>query len=210
MQGGKRTVNPMANFVNTWLRKVPAWLIYVTGAAWAAWLFYQGIDGKLGPEPINTLERLYGEIALQLLVAGLVVTPLRNWTGINLIKFRRAIGVTCFFFVLAHLMVWAVLDVGTLGRVWADIVKRPYITIGMGAFLLLLPLAITSNNKMMRKLGPVRWRKLHKLTYPAAVLGALHYVWLVRGWPLEPFLYLGVILGLLALRLRLRQRTVSV
>ena len=194
----------MVSFLNTWLRKIPAWLIYVAGAGWAAWLFYQGLTGRLGPEPINTLERAYGLVALKLLIAGLMVTPLRNWTGLNLIKFRRAIGVTCFFFLLAHLTVWAVLDVQSLGRVWADIVKRPYITIGMSAFLLLLPLAITSNNRMVRSLGPIRWRKLHKLTYPAAILGGVHYIWLVRGWPLEPFVYMAIILGLLALRVRFK------
>ena len=78
----------MVNTLNTWLRKVPAWLIYIVGAAYAVWLFYLGLTGGLGPEPVNALEREYGEIALKLLVAGLVVTPLRTWTGINLIKFR--------------------------------------------------------------------------------------------------------------------------
>ena len=115
-------------------------------------------------------------------------------------KFRRAIGLSCFFFVVAHLMVWAVLDVQALGRVWADIVKRPYITVGMAGFALLLPLAVTSNNLSVRRLGPA-WRKLHKLTYPAAVLGAVHYVMLVKGWQVEPLIYLAVIVTLLALRL---------
>ena len=196
----------MVNTLNGCLRKVPAWLIYIVGAAYAVWLFNLGRTGGLGPEPINALEREYGEIALKLLVAGLIITPLRNLTAINLIKFRRAIGVTCFFFVVAHLMVWAVLDVQTIGRVWADITKRPYIMVGTAAFLLLLPLAITSNNKMVRKLGPVKWRNLHKLTYPAALLGAIHYIWLVRGWPLEPFVYLAIIIGLLLLRVKFRAR----
>jgi len=199
----------MVNTLNGWLRKIPAWLIYIVGAAYAVWLFYLGVTGGLGVEPINALEREYGEIALKLLIAGLVITPLRNWTGINLIKFRRTIGVTTFFFVLAHLTVWAVLDVQSLSRVWADIVKRPYITVGTAAFLMLLPLAITSNNRMVRKLGPVKWRKLHMLTYPAALLGAIHFVWLVRGWPLEPFVYLGIIIALLLMRIKIRSRRVA-
>ena len=192
----------MVNTVNGWLRKVPAWTIYVVGAAWAAWLFYLGLTGGLGPEPINALEREYGSVGLKLLVAVLAVSPLRKYAGLNLLKFRRAIGVTCFFFILAHFTVWAVLDVQSLGRVWADIVKRPYVTIGMSAFLLLLPLAVTSNDLSVRKMSAAAWRKLHKLTYPAAILGAVHYIWLVKGWPLEPFVYLAIILGLLALRLR--------
>ena len=198
----------MMNRVNGWLRKIPAWTIYVAGAGWAAWLFYLGLTGGLGPEPINALEREYGAVALKLLVATLAITPLRNWAGLNLIKFRRAVGVTCFFFVLAHLTVWAVLDVSTFERVWADILKRPYVTVGFSGFLLLLPLAITSNNLSLRRMGPVRWRQLHKLTYPAALLGVVHYTWLVKGWPLEPFIYLAVILGLLALRIRIKTRRV--
>jgi sulfoxide reductase heme-binding subunit YedZ len=199
----------MVNTLNGWLRKVPAWPIYVVGVAWAAWLFYQALTGALGAEPINALERLYGELALQLIVVGLLITPLRNWFGVNLIKFRRAVGVITFFFVLAHFLVWVILDVGTLERVWTEIVKRPYVTIGFASFLMLIPLAITSNNLSLRKIGPQRWRKLHKLTYPAAILAVLHYIWLVKGWPLEPFVYLAIILGLLALRIRLKPRTAT-
>jgi len=187
--------------LNGALRGVPAWSLYVVGAAWAAWLFWLGLTGGLGAEPITELEHRYGELAINLLVAGLAVTPLRRFTGLNLMPFRRAIGVLCFFFVLAHLMVWAVLDVQTPARVWADIVERPYVTIGMAGFLLLLPLGLTSNNWSVRRMGPLAWRRLHRLIYPAAVLGALHYVWLAKGFQFEPLLYMAVILGLLALRL---------
>jgi sulfoxide reductase heme-binding subunit YedZ len=188
--------------LNGALRKVPPWTLYIVGAAWGAWLFWLGLTGGLGAEPITELEHRYGELAINLLVAGLAVTPLRQYLGLNLMPFRRAIGVLCFFFVLAHLMVWALLDVQTLERVWADIVKRPYVTIGMAGFLLLLPLGLTSNNWSIRKMGAAAWRKLHKLVYPAAVLGALHYVWLAKGFQIEPLLYMAAILGLLALRLR--------
>jgi len=196
----------MMQNLNAWLRKMPAWMIYLAGLGWAIWLFYLGVTGGLGPEPINALEREYGEVALKLLIAVLAMTPLREWFGLNLIKFRRAIGLTCFFFVVAHFAVWVLLDVQSLSRVWADIVKRPYVTIGFAGFLLLMPLAITSNNLSIRKMGAMAWRKLHKLTYPAAILGAVHYIWLVKGWPLEPFVYLAIIVGLLALRLAPRRR----
>lgn len=192
----------MVAHLNTLLRKVPAWLIYVIGAAWAAWLFYLGVTGGLGVEPINALERAYGEIGLQLLVAGLAVTPLRKYAGINLLKFRRALGVSTFFYIVAHFFVWALLDVGTLARVWEEIVKRPYVTVGMVSFLLLLPLAVTSNNLSLRKLGAASWRQLHKLTYPAAILGGVHYLWLVKGFQIEPIIYMCVILALLALRVQ--------
>jgi sulfoxide reductase heme-binding subunit YedZ len=186
--------------INTTLRKIPAWTIYIAGALGAVWLFYLGLTGGLGVEPINALEREYGELALKLMVLGLMVTPLRKWTGINLMKFRRAIGVTAFFFVLAHFLVWTVLDVQSLSRVWEEIVKRPYVTVGMAAFLMLIPLAVTSNNRMVKRLGGASWRNLHKLTYPAAVLGGIHYLWLVKGFQLEPIIYLVIITGLLALR----------
>ncbi|SMY09038.1 protein-methionine-sulfoxide reductase heme-binding subunit MsrQ [Flavimaricola marinus] len=190
--------------LNAALRRVPAWLVYVAGAAWAVWLFWQALN-QLGPykvEPINVLERAYGEVALQLLVAGLFVTPLRRFLGLNLLKFRRAIGVTAFFFVLAHFLVFAVLDVQSLERVWTEIVKRPYVTVGMAGFLALIPLAITSNNLSIRKLGGATWRKLHKLTYAAGLLGAVHFLWLVKGFQIEPIIYTVIIVGLLATRVK--------
>lgn len=193
--------------INGGLRKVPAWTIYIVGTAFAGWLFYLGLTGGLGPEPINALEREYGEIGLKLMVLGLLVTPLRKWTGVNLMKFRRAIGVTAFFFVLAHFLVFAILDVQSLGRVWTEIVKRPYVTVGMVSFLMLIPLAVTSNNVSVKRLGAASWRQLHKLTYPAAILGAVHYIWLSKGFQIEPLVFLIVILGLLAARISWKKRS---
>lgn len=190
--------------INGALRKFPAWPLYISAAAYTAWEFWRAVTQQ-GPylvEPINVLERTYGEIALILLVAGLLVTPLRQWTGVNLIKFRRAIGLCAFFFVLAHFLVFAVLDVQSLGRVWTETVKRPYVTVGMLAFVLLIPLAVTSNNLAIRKMGAAAWRQLHKLSYVAVILGALHYLWLSRGFQVEPLIYLVLSIGLVALRYR--------
>lgn len=193
--------------INGGLRAVPAWPIYLGSLGYAGWLLWLGISDRLGAEPVKALEHALGEAALYLLVAGLAITPLRRLVGINLLKFRRAIGLACFFFVVMHLLTWAVLDVQRLDRVWADIVKRPYITVGMAALLLMIPLAVTSNNWSMRRLGPV-WRKLHLLVYPAAVLGGVHYLMLVKGIQLRPILFLILILGLLALRITAIQRLV--
>lgn len=190
----------MIDALNSGLCRVPAWTVYIVCTAWVAWLFYLGATNQLGPEPINTLEREYGEIALKLIVIGLLVTPLRRLAGINLLKFRRAIGVSAFFVVVAHLMVWALLDVQTWERVWMEIVKRPYVTVGMIAFVGMIPLAVTSNNLSVRKMGAASWRQLHKLVYPVAVLGAVHYLWLVKGFQIEPIIYIVVILGLIAWR----------
>ncbi|MFY0634496.1 MAG: protein-methionine-sulfoxide reductase heme-binding subunit MsrQ [Vannielia sp.] len=190
----------MIDSLNSTLRKLPAWPLYIVAPLPAAFWLWQGATGASGPEPIKALEHSLGLFALQLLIAGLAVTPLRKWTGLNLLKFRRAIGVVSFFYVLMHFLTWLVLDMSLLwGQILGDIVKRPYITIGFIGFLLLIPLAVTSNNASIRKLG-ARWRKLHKLVYPAVILGGLHWVWLAKGWQVEPMLYLGAILGILALR----------
>lgn len=198
----------MLSFLNQPLRRVLPWTIYVASAAWCAWLFYLAAAGRMGPEPIKALEHAYGIYALKLIVAILLITPLRKWTGLNLLRFRRAIGVSAFFVVVAHFAVWAILDVQTFARVWADIVKRPYVTIGMASLVLMLPLAITSNDRSLRWLGAAAWRKLHLLTYPVAVLAGLHFVWLVKGFQIRPLLYLVVIVGLLALRLKWKRRPI--
>ncbi|MGJ8627088.1 MAG: protein-methionine-sulfoxide reductase heme-binding subunit MsrQ [Sulfitobacter sp.] len=195
----------VVDHINGAARKVPTWVVYLLLTLPIPYLFYLGLTGSLGREPIKALEHEYGELALKLLIVGLAITPLRRFTGINLIKFRRAIGVMTFFYVLAHFLVWAVLDVQTLGRIWADIIKRPYITVGMAGFLCLIPLALTSNNWSVRRLG-AKWRKLHKLTYLAVVLGGVHYIWLVKGIQLEPLLYMAVILSLLAMRMPKRKK----
>lgn len=199
----------LSRTINLATRKVPAWPIYVVAAIYVGWQFWLALNqsGRYLVEPINELEREYGETALLLLIAGLAVTPIRIWSGVNLIKYRRAIGLTTFFLVLAHFLVWVVLDVQSLGRVWEEVVKRPYGTVGMAAFVLLIPLAVTSNNLSIRKLGASGWRKLHRLTYPAVVLAGLHYLWLVKGFQIEPVIYLAVILSLLVMRfLRSRSR----
>jgi sulfoxide reductase heme-binding subunit YedZ len=185
--------------INSFARRVPVWLVYIVYLSAVPWLLYLAQTGGLGREPIKALEHELGETALQLLIIGLAITPLRQHVRINLLKFRRAIGLLAFIYVTLHLLVWLVLDVGILSQIWADILKRPYITIGMTAFALMVPLAATSNNWSVRKLGPA-WRKLHKLVYVIAVLGAAHYIMVKKVWEIEPLVYLAVILALVALR----------
>jgi sulfoxide reductase heme-binding subunit YedZ len=192
----------MVAALNSAIRKVPGWVLYVVGAAYGGWLFYLGATGGLGVEPIEALEHRYGKIAFQLILVGLAVTPARRYLGLNLLCWRRALGVLAFFFVLAHFLVWAVLDVQSLSRIWADILERPYVTIGMAGFLALFPLAVTSNNLSVRRMGAAAWRKLHKLVYPAAILGSVHWIWLARGFQIEPLVYLVITLALLATRIR--------
>ena len=190
-------------WVNRAARALPTWPLYILYLLPVPWLLYLAQTGGLGREPIKALEHELGEIALQLLIFGLAITPLRRYLGINLIKFRRMFGLLAFIYVCLHLLVWVVLDMSLLwGQMWADIWKRPYITIGMAGFLALIPLAVTSNNLSVRKMGAAAWRKLHRLTYLAVILGGVHYIWLVKGIQLEPLIYMAVILGLLALRIK--------
>jgi len=203
------TVTMIAQPINSALRRVPTWPLYILAPLPALWWLYLGLTGGLGPEPIKELEHRLGEFALQLLIAGLCVTPLRTYLGLNLIKYRRAIGLIAFLYVALHLTVWLFLDVQIWSQIWADILKRPYITIGMAGFIAMIPLAVTSNNLSIRKLGPVGWRRLHRLTYGVVLLGGIHFLMLVKGWQIEPILYLGAILFLLFLRLVPAKRRVA-
>ncbi len=190
----------MINLCNRGLRKIPTWVLYVIAPVAPIWLFYLAVTGALGVEPIQALEHKIGELGLQVLIFTLAITPMRKYIGLNLLKFRRALGLIGFFYVFLHLLVWLLLDVRILDQIIDDIFKRPFITIGMISFVLMIPLAITSNNLSIRKLGP-KWRKLHKLTYLATFLGGVHYVMVVKGWQIEPMIYTGVILALLLTRI---------
>ncbi|MEO1308986.1 MAG: protein-methionine-sulfoxide reductase heme-binding subunit MsrQ [Pseudomonadota bacterium] len=199
----------VVSIINAGIKRIPAWPLYIFGACPVIWLFYQGAVGQLGVDPVKVIEHQLGLWGLWLLIAGLTITPACRLFGLRLMKYRRAIGLLTFFYILVHLLVWLILDVQILAQVWQDILKRPYITIGMAGFLLMVPLAMTSNNWSVRKLGSAAWCKLHKLTYAVAILGSLHYIMLVKGWQVEPFLYLVVILTLLLLRLKVFQRRVA-
>ncbi len=175
--------------------------IYVVGMVPAGWYFYLGLTDQLGADPQNTLERTLGLWALRFLIAALAITPLRRLGGPNLVRYRRAIGLLAFYYAALHLTVYTVLDKGLdFAAIWGDIVKRPYITVGMLAFLILVPLAVTSNAAMIRRLGSSAWQRLHRLVYVAAMAGAIHFVMLVKAWPPEPLVYAGIVAVLLLLR----------
>ena len=191
----------MLSALHNWVRRMPVWSVYLVLAVPAVYFFYLALTGALSIEPIKALEHKLGEFGLQLLIFGLFITPLRRYLGLNLLRFRRAIGVMTYYYITLHLLVWLILDVQVPSAILQDIVKRPYITIGMLAFVGMTPLAFTSNSYAVRKLGQ-SWRKLHRLVYVIAVLGAVHFIMLVKGLQFEPIIYLGIILTLLALRLK--------
>ncbi len=195
--------------LNDLLRRVPPWTVYALALQPPAWLFWLGTTGGLGADPVKAIEHRLGELALQLIVASLAITPIRRMIGLNLVRYRRAIGIVSFVYVVLHFLCWLVLDMGLrLDQATGDIFKRPYITLGMGAMILMAPLALSSNNASVRRLGAVRWKGLHRLAYAVAILAALHFLWLVKTWPLRPGLYLGVILLLLGYR-AISNRTVA-
>lgn len=190
---------------------LPRWLtgadpvrrtIYIVGFVPAIWYFYLGITDQLGADPQNALERILGLWALRFLIASLAITPLRRLGGPNLIRYRRAIGLLAFCYATLHLTVYMVLDQGLdLSAIIADIIKRPYITVGMFTFLTLVPLAATSNNIMIRRLSGGAWQKLHRWVYVAAAAAAIHFIMLVKAWPPEPLIYAALVATLLAFRL---------
>ena len=187
--------------INATVKRIPAWPLYIVLVVPGIWVFYQAVNNQLGADPLKALEFQLGVYALQLLVASLVITPLRNLLGVNLIKYRRAVGLTAFFYVLAHFTVYLWLDQQwAWAAIFKDITKRPYIIIGVLSFLALVPLAITSNNRSVKRLGPASWKKLHRLAYFAAIGGAVHYVLLRKTWEQEPITYVLIVVILLLYR----------
>lgn len=152
--------------------------------------------------PIEYVTRELGETGLQLLLASLALTPLRIVFGIGWpVTLRRLLGLFAFFYVCLHFAVWIVLDhFFDWGTMADDVLKRPWITVGVGALVLLAPLAATSTTGMIRRLGGVAWRRLHRLVYVAAVLGVLHYIWLAKKVLIEPWVYAAVLAMLLGIR----------
>jgi sulfoxide reductase heme-binding subunit YedZ len=180
-------------------------LVFVAGLAPLAWMIcgaLQLFGASLGADPVKKLEHECGKTALNFLLLTLSVTPVRTLTGLpQLLRLRRMLGLFAFFYAVVHFSVYLVLDLElNLAVVGADIVKRPYITVGFTALLLLMPLALTSTNGMMRRLGR-RWQSLHRLIYVIAALAVWHFYWQVKRDVREPLLYLSVLALLLGYRL---------
>jgi len=180
-------------------------LVFVAGLAPLAWMIcgaLQLFGASLGADPVKKLEHECGKTALNFLLLTLAVTPVRNLTGLpQLLRLRRMLGLFVFFYAVVHFSVYLVLDLElNLAVVGADIVKRPYITVGFTALLLLVPLALTSTNGMMRRLGR-RWQSLHRLIYLIAALAVWHFYWQVKRDVREPLLYMGMLALLFAYRL---------
>jgi methionine sulfoxide reductase heme-binding subunit len=182
-------------------RATSVWVLYALGLLPGLYAFYRGLFGDLGADPVRTFEHLLGIWALRFLCLGLAVTPIRDLFGVNLIAYRRALGLIAFYYVLAHFTVYLTLDRALVfSSILGDILKRPYIMLGMAGLLMLTPLALTSNRWSIRKLGS-RWNTLHKLAYPVLLVALLHFVLSRKSLTLEPAFYIAVVTVLLGYRL---------
>jgi methionine sulfoxide reductase heme-binding subunit len=187
--------------LNAQARRVPTWVVYLLGLVPLGVLVWGAVFGGLGPDPVKAIERGLGERGLQFLLASLAITPLRR-VGLNLLRFRRALGLLSFLYVSLHLLAWVSLDMGLRwGEMLADLTKRPFVIVGMVGFVVMIPLAATSWNGAIRRMGAAAWGRLHKLAHVAVLAGAVHLALLSKVWTTEILIYLSLTLGLLAIRL---------
>ncbi|MBP1876121.1 sulfoxide reductase heme-binding subunit YedZ [Ensifer adhaerens] len=177
------------------------WALYGLGLCPALVAFYLGATGRLPGNPVKEFEHLLGIWALRFLVATLAITPIRDLFGTNWLRYRRALGLLAFYYVVMHFLAYFLLDqVLNIPAIIADIARRPFITIGMAGLVMLIPLALTSNTWSIRRLGS-RWNQLHKLAYVIAAAGALHFAMSVKVVGLEQMTYLALVALLLGWRL---------
>ncbi|MFD1880410.1 sulfite oxidase heme-binding subunit YedZ [Paracoccus pacificus] len=189
-----------AQQINSLLRKLPVWAIWIAGLVPLGLLVWDVLNGQTGPDPIRDIEHRLGRTALYFLVGGLAVTPLQRISRISLIRFRRALGLIAFTYAGLHVLAWIWLDMGLMWQqALNDVIKRPYLFLGMIAFLILLALAVTSNDLSMRRMRS-GWKDLHQLVYVAAPVVALHWLWALKVWERWPLSILAAILLLVALR----------
>ena len=179
--------------------KICVWLACL---APLAWLVYRAWTESLGANPISFVTNTLGDWTLRILLASLAMTPLRLLFGLSWpITLRRLLGLFAFFYAALHFGVWIVLDhFFDWPQMGKDIVKRPYITIGMTALVLLVPLAATSTTGMIRRLGAANWRRLHRLAYGAGVAAILHFLWLAKVGRTDQYVHAAILVLLLGIR----------
>lgn len=167
------------------------------------WLVYALFTNQLGANPIELITRDLGDWAMRFLWLTLLVTPLRHFTGWNkLVTVRRMLGLYVFFYAALHVLMYLWLDqFFEWNEILKDIIKRPFITIGFFTFTALIPLVITSNNRMIKRLGGKRWKRLHQISYVIAAATAVHFYMMVKQDKLEPLIYIGILAVLLGYRL---------
>ncbi len=177
-------------------------VIFFVSLSPLVWMSYGVLTDSLGANPIEAVTRDSGLWALRFLILTLLVTPVRWFSGLNLVPVRRMLGLYVLFYATLHMLLYLWLDqFFDFSEIIKDIIKRPFITIGFISYLCLLPLAVTSNQSMIRKLGGKRWKKLHQLSYVILVISCLHFYMLVKLDKLEPIIYIVISSLVLAPRL---------
>ena len=188
------------DLVKALVRRLRSWHIYVSLLVPLLFLTYDLLSGRLGVDPMRAIEKSLGVTAIYILILTLCITPFSILTGINFIRFRRAFGLMSFFYIILHLSTWLLLDMQLR---WVEIVesltRKPFIVFGMMGFLLLIPLAATSNNYSMKRLGKY-WPKLHKLIYVAIILGGIHYLMMEKTLQNDAIITFIIIIALISLR----------
>lgn len=188
----------MLDLINKQVRRVPSWAVYLLGILPAAWVIFTGLQAV---DPVRGIEWGLGLWAVRLLIATLFISPLR-WVGLNLLKFRRQLGLVAFAYVVLHFTAWLTIDMGLRwSQILPDLYKRWYIIIGMSSLLLLIPLAVTSNNTSIRKLGAKNWNRLHKLAYLATGLAMVHFLMIGKVYTVEVLTYATILVLLLGVRI---------
>lgn len=183
-------------------------VVFVAALLPLAWLVYRGVMGQLGANPVEAVIRDLGDWALRFLLITLAISPLFKLTGWGvLMSLRRMLGLYAFFYLTLHLGAYIGIDqFFDFAAILKDILRHKFITIGMLAFVLMVPLALTSTNKMIKRLGGARWRKLHQLIYIIAPLAVLHYYWMAKADKSQPLLYAVLLGGLFFLRFVVKSR----
>ena len=188
------------DLVRTSVRRLRTWHIYVSLLVPLLFLVYDLLGSRLGVDPMRSIEKSLGITAIYILILTLCITPFSTLTGINFIRFRRAFGLMSFFYIILHFSTWLFLDMQLR---WVEIVesltRKPFIVFGMMGFLLLIPLAATSNNYSMKRLGKY-WQKLHKLIYVAIILGGIHYLMMEKTLQNDAIITFIIIIALISLR----------
>lgn len=193
------STRPRAPKPDPWLKP----LVFIVCLLPLAWLVFRAFTGALGANPIEAVTRELGDWALRFILIALAVTPVRLLTGWSVVgRLRRMLGLYAFFYVVLHLSSYVGLDQFFFwSGIWQDIIKRVYITLGMAAVLMLIPLAVTSTDKMINRVGGKRWRLLHRLVYPAAVLGVIHFFMMIKADYTEPTIYAVILASLFGVRI---------
>ena len=189
--------------IPVWPQRFDKRLLFVVCLIPLTFILYDTFTNQLGANPVEALSHRTGAWSLRFLWLTLAITPLRKQFGlIRLVPLRRMLGLYAFFYICLHLFVYLVLDRSLLwSEIEVDVTKRPYIFLGFAVFLMLIPLAATSNSRMIRRLGGQRWKKLHRLVYPAAIGANIHFFWLVKSDIREPLLYSAILAVLFWYRL---------